>query len=182
VTTALGCVTGRFQPVHDQHLELFDIALNECEHVVVAVTNPDTRARHEEPTSAHRHTDAANPFTYYERVRLLQLAMRDRVPAGRITIVPFDLTRPECWSQYVPLAARQFVRASSDWERQKAHWLERAGYVVTLLDGAPDRLSSSTIRARMRHGDGEWRRLVPAATVPLLTELLGRVQQQGIRM
>ena len=38
----LGCVTGRFQPVHEQHLELFGIALAECAHQIVAVTNPDT--------------------------------------------------------------------------------------------------------------------------------------------
>ncbi|MGH8997992.1 MAG: adenylyltransferase/cytidyltransferase family protein [Acidimicrobiia bacterium] len=171
----LGCVTGRFQPVHDQHLELFEIALAECRHLVVAVTNPDTGARHPEPTSAHRHTASANPFTYFERVGLLEAALRGRGLAERTTTVPFDLFRPEVWSQYVPLTARQFVRAFSDWERQKAQWFERAGYAVTLLDGDPsERLSSSDIRARMGAGDDSWHRLVPAVTKPLLDELLER--------
>jgi cytidyltransferase-like protein len=167
----LGCVTGRFQPVHAQHLELFAIALAECEHLVVAVTNPDDAARHEEATSAHRHTDAANPFTYFERVRLLELALGER---RRVTIVPFDLTCAELWAQYVPLSARQYVRAYSDWERQKARWLRDAGYAVTLLDGDPaDKVSASDIRAAMHDGDA-WRPLVPAATAPLLAELLAR--------
>lgn len=175
-TIALGCVTGRFQPVHDQHLELFEIALADCAHLVVAVTNPDTGARHEEAASPHRHTDAANPFSYFERVRLLEAALQERGFAGRTTIVPFDLTRSALWPQYVPRTARHYVRAYGDWERQKATWLERAGYAVTLLDGDPSsRLSAGDIRAGMR--TGRWRRLVPAATVPLLEEFLDRARE-----
>lgn len=165
---SLGCVTGRFQPVHHQHLELFEIALAQCEHLIVAVTNPDPGARHQDPTSAHRHTPSANPFSYYERARLLGAALADRDLTGRTTIVPFDLTRPEHWTEYVPLAARHFVRAYADWERQKAGWLTAAGYPVTVLDGDPaTKVSSEDIRSLLT-GGGDWRTLVPAATVPLL--------------
>ncbi len=45
---ALACVTGRFQPLHDQHLELFEIALTHCEHLIIAITNPDPGARQAE--------------------------------------------------------------------------------------------------------------------------------------
>lgn len=173
--TPLGCVTGRFQPVHEQHLALFDIALAECRHLILAVTNPDPGTRHQEPASEHRHTAAANPFTYFERCRLLDAAARHRGMAERITIVPFDLSRPELWPQYVPLPARQFVRAYSEWERQKARRLEGGGYPVTLLDGDPaGRISASDIREALRAGDESWHPLVPAATVPLLEELLRR--------
>lgn len=169
----LGCVTGRFQPVHDQHLELMEIALAHCAHVVVAVTNPDVQARHEDPTSAHRHTAAANPFTYYERARLLDAALRARGLAERITVVPFDLTRPEVWPEYVPRHARQFVRTYEAWERRKADLLAAAGYPVTVLDGDPaGKLSASEVRAQL--AGGAWREVVPAATVPLLESLLAR--------
>jgi hypothetical protein len=70
------------------------------------------------------------------------------------------------------VAARQFVRAYSEWEREKARRLALGGYSVTLLDGDPNRrLSSSDIRAHMWSG-GEWQALVPGATVPLLRQLL----------
>ena len=78
----LGCVTGRFQPVHCQHMELFEMARHQCGHLIVAVTNPDPGARHPEPTSTHRHTAAANPFTYYERVRLSTAAFEVQELAG----------------------------------------------------------------------------------------------------
>lgn len=172
MTERLGCVTGRFQPVHAQHLELFGHALQERDHLLVAVTNPDTGARHEQSTSAHRHTAAANPFSYYERCRLLAAALAASGLGGRTTVVPFDLTRPEHWPEYVPLPAEQFVRAFTDWERQKAGWLADAGYRVTVLDGDPAaRLSSTTIRRLLLIG-GDWEAAVPAATVPLLRDLL----------
>jgi nicotinamide mononucleotide adenylyltransferase len=169
--TALGCVTGRFQPVHDQHLELFALALAECAHLVVAVTNPDTGARHTEPTSTHRHTPAANPFTYYERVRLLTAALRGAGLAERTTVVPFDLTRPQVWPQYVPPHARQFVRVYGPWERDKAARLA-AVYPVTVLDGDPaGKVDATGIRALLARGG--WDTAVPPATVPVLRELLG---------
>ncbi len=167
----IGCVTGRFQPVHDQHLELIGIALSECEHVVVAVTNPDSGARHEETTSAHRHTAAANPFTYYERARLLGAALAGAGWAERTTVVPFDLTRPQLWGEYVPAAARQYVRAYDDWERQKAAALEAGGYPVTVLAGDPTTKRSATdVRAQLAAGATP--AAVPPAAAPLLDALL----------
>lgn len=170
---ALGCVTGRFQPVHAQHLGLVGIALRECEHVIVAITNPDPGTWHQEPTSAHRHTASANPFTLYERTRLLAAALAAEGWAQRTTIVPFELARPDAWPHYAPPTARQYVRAYSAWEREKARRLEAAGYPVTLLDGDErERRSASDIRERMAAGDAAWERLVPSATVPLLRQFL----------
>jgi cytidyltransferase-like protein len=169
----LACVTGRFQPVHRQHLELFDIAARDADHLVVAVTNPDSGARHEEPTSAHRHRPHANPFTYFERTRLLQAALTGSGLADRTTIVPFDLTRPECWPEYVPLQTRHLVRVYGDWEREKARRLAAAGYRVTVLDGDPAaKISATVIRARLHEAAGGWTDLVPEAVVPVLAELL----------
>jgi cytidyltransferase-like protein len=166
---SLAAVTGRFQPVHAQHLELFAHALAHHDELVVAVTNPDPQARRREPTSTHRHTDAANPFTYFERVRLLAAALADTGLSA--TVVPFDLTRPEVWAGYVPLDAHHYVRAYSAWEREKAEQLRAGGYTVTVLDGDPAvKLDATDIRRGF--DDGSWERLVPAATVPLLRTLL----------
>ncbi len=163
--STLACVTGRFQPVHHQHLELFEIALREADHLVVAVTNPDTGARREESTSDHRHLDEANPFTYFQRARMLNAVLD-----ARATVVPFDLTRPEFWPEYVPRQATQLVRAYSDWERHKAEMLRGGGYPVRLIEGDPDgRISGSEIRSRIA-GGGEWRALVPDAVAGLMAE------------
>lgn len=168
----LVCVTGRFQPVHRQHVELFEIALRDADHLIVAVTNPDPGARREEATSAHRHLAESNPFTYFERARMLQAALQDAGLAARTTIVPFDLTQPGSWPAYVPLHARHVVRAYSDWERHKAQLLADAGYSVTLLDGDPTtKIASTDIRARL-HGDPTtWSDLVPEPVAAMLAEI-----------
>jgi cytidyltransferase-like protein len=169
----LSCVTGRFQPVHEQHLELFDIALRDADHLIVAITNPDHEARHEESTSAHRHLAAANPFTYFERARLLQAALAGRGLTGRTTIVPFDLTRPACWPDYVPLPARHVVRVYSSWERHKARLLADAGYPVTVIEGDPGtKMSASDIRVRLSGDPSTWAGLVPAGVADVLAGLL----------
>lgn len=172
--TMLACVTGRFQPVHVQHVELFGIALREADHLVVAVTNPDHTARHEESTSDHRHTDGANPFGYFERLRLLEAALSGAGFSGRASVVPFDLTRPRVWPEYVPLEAHQFVRAYDAWEREKADRLAAAGYRVTVLEGDPaGKIAATAVRAALASGHG-WEDAVPPATVPVLRRLRGR--------
>lgn len=172
--TGLACVTGRFQPVHHQHVDLFEIAARPGDHLVVAVTNPDTGALRADPASPHRHLGSANPFSYYQRTRMLQAALAAAGLADRATIVPFDLTRPEHWHEYVPRHARQVVRAYGDWERRKADLFAAAGYRVTLLDGdAGGKLSATDIRARLATGTG-WEQLVPDAVVPLLRAFLIR--------
>lgn len=171
--SALACVTGRFQPVHRQHLSLFEIALAHSDHLLVAITNPDSGALQADPASPHRHMLTANPFSYYERARLIGAALQERGVGARCTLVPFDLARPDLWQQYVPAHALQVVRAYSLWEHEKARRFERGGYTVHLLEGDTDsKVSASAIRAELRSGGPAWRALVPPATVPLLEQML----------
>jgi cytidyltransferase-like protein len=168
----LACVTGRFQPVHNGHLELFAAAIDGHEQLIVAVTNPDAESRAAEDTAPHRHRDGANPFTFYERYQLLAAALRHLGLSGRAAIVPFDLTRPECWANYVPRSATQFVRVFGPWEQTKAQRLAHAGYEVTTLVGDPAaKLSASQVRAAMRAGTA-WEHHVPGSVAQLLISLL----------
>ncbi|MDP9396661.1 MAG: adenylyltransferase/cytidyltransferase family protein [Actinomycetota bacterium] len=164
----LSCVTGRFQPVHHQHVELFARALEAGDVLLVAVTNPDPGGRRHEPHSAHRHEPAANPFTYLERLRMLAATLAGMGATARAAIVPFDLTRPEHWHHYVPLEATQFVGVSGDWEQEKVRRLSAAGYrVVSVAREPAGRMSAAAVREAIAAG-GHWQDLVPAAAVPVL--------------
>ena len=173
----LVCVSGRFQPVHADHLRLFRTALDEGDRLVVAVTNPDPGTRRAEPTSDHRHRADANPFTYFERIELLAAALAHsdglgEERAAQVRFVPFDLARPEHWAHYVPLSAVQYVGVYGPWEQEKAERLSAGGYRVVQVPGdASTRLTSTAIRAAVRAGQ-DWERLVPPATVPPLRALL----------
>lgn len=177
MTAGLACVTGRFQPVHADHLRLLRRALDERGRLVVGITNPDPGVRRPEPTSAHRHLAEANPFTYFERLELLASALASPEGVGPaaapgVRFVPFDRGRPEQWAAYVPLSAVQYVGVSADWEREKARRLADAGYRVVEVPGDPaTRRSASDVRAALRRGEG-WEALVPPATVAPLRGLL----------
>jgi cytidyltransferase-like protein len=176
---SLVCVSGRFQPVHDDHLRLFRTALAAGDRLVVAVTNPDPGARRAEPTSEHRHRADANPFTYYERVELLTAALAGEEGLGaeraaQVRIVPFDLARPEHWSHYVPLAAVQYVGVYGPWEQEKVRRLAAGGYRVVEVRGEEaTRRSATAIRSAVRAGQ-DWEQLVPPSTVAPLRMLLAR--------
>ena len=180
----LVCVTGRFQPVHDDHLRLFRTALAVGDRLVVAVTNPDPGTRQADPSSEHRHRADANPFTYYERVELLTAALAADEGLGperaaQVRIVPFDLARPEHWSHYVPLSAVQYVGVYGPWEREKVRRLLAGGYRVVEVPGEEStRRTATAIRAAVRAGQ-DWERLVPPSTVGPLRTLLDRRSATG---
>jgi nicotinamide-nucleotide adenylyltransferase len=169
------CVTGRFQPVHDDHLRLFRIALAERGRLIVGVTNPDPASRRPEPASAHRHLPESNPFTFAERVELIVAALG----ADEARFVPFDLARPEGWARAVPLGAVQYVGRHGPWEAEKARRLAAAGYRVVEVEPPPGaRRSGTAIREAMRAGT-RWEGLVPAATVEPLRAMLARRAAEG---
>ncbi len=171
----LGCVTGRFQPPHEGHLDLIQLALTRHDSIAIGITNPDQTARHRNDASVDRHLAAANPFTYFERALLLRALMRSqRVDPGRYIIVPFPLGSAATCPEYVPTGAVQYVRVYSEWELRKAELLGHSGYRVHVIqpESEKDR-SASTIRAAMTVGD-EWREMVPAPTVELLDVFLAQ--------
>ncbi|MDJ0928265.1 MAG: cytidyltransferase [Gammaproteobacteria bacterium] len=171
-------VTGRFQPFHYDHLELVLHALTLGKHLLIGITNPDSRSLQEQPASAHRHLDSSNPFTFFERAQMVGETLRDTgIPPDRYGIVPFPLDAPETWESYIPLHATQIVRVFSPWERDKGRQLTAAGYAVRLMDGDNSRrISASDIRHALRVG-GSWRHLVPAGSRAVL-DALGETELQ----
>jgi nicotinamide-nucleotide adenylyltransferase len=157
-------VVGRFQPVHIQHLELFELASSPSEQLIIGITNPDVHRLSERAESDHRHRQGSNPFTYYERSRMISASLRDiGVAAATVTIVPFDLEDPDSMSQYIPLDAVQFVRVFSAWEEAKASLLSEAGYAVRVVQGdVVSKLSASDIRGRLHTGTGIGRLVTPS--------------------
>lgn len=163
-------VTGRFQPFHIDHLALVLHALSLAEQVLICITNPDFRSLQPAAESAHRHLDAANPFTWFERLQFIEAALGHQgVARARYVITPFPLETPATWPAYVPAGTPQLLRIFSDWEREKSRRLHAGNYPVIELQGDPARrVSASDIRASMARGDDAWRELVPAGAQAML--------------
>ncbi|MBK6598693.1 MAG: adenylyltransferase/cytidyltransferase family protein [Proteobacteria bacterium] len=162
-------ITGRFQPFHNDHLQLVQFALGRAARVVIGITNADPAARQAHPTNAHRHLARANPFSYEERKQLIAAALAAAaIPASRYEIVAFPLDEPAAWPAIVPPGAAQIVRVFSDWEREKVRRFESAGYLTVVLEGdLARRISATDIRQALAQ-DKPWQHWVPPGTRELL--------------
>jgi cytidyltransferase-like protein len=166
-----GMIHGRFQPFHNGHLEYLRLAAQCCETLIVGITNPDPAQVAEEETARHRHHDDANPYTYFERMRMIREALTDEGLAQRSVIVPFPVNLPERYHYYVPRDVTHFMRVFSDWEATKAQRLRDAGYPVEVLQpGVAKVIEATEVRRRMRAGE-PWMDLVPESTSRVIAEL-----------
>jgi nicotinamide-nucleotide adenylyltransferase len=156
-------IHGRFQPFHLEHLRYFRMAWERSERVIVGITNPDPSSIIADHLSDHRHLPEENPFTYTERLMMIQKTLQEeRYDMERVLIVPFPIHHPDRWPYYVPQGTVMFVTVYSPWERQKAVRFRQAGLEVVVDDTLTKTISGRQIRKRLTTG-GDWEHLVPPA-------------------
>jgi cytidyltransferase-like protein len=163
VNYPLVIVTGRFQPFHNQHLELMLYALRLAERVIVGITNAEPGALRAHAASPHRHLTGANPYSFEQRRQMILAALTAAgIDAKRVDIRPFPLEDSTLWPEIAPPGTPQLVRVFSDWEREKVRRFTAAGYPPLVLTGnAAQRISGSAIRAAMQ-SNAPWQQWVPA--------------------
>jgi cytidyltransferase-like protein len=165
----LGMIHGRFQPFHNGHLEYLLGAAARSEEVFVGITNPDPQRIKEEPSDPRRHLPESNPFTYVERLLMVEAVAEDE--GIRAHVIPFPVNEPELWSAYVPEGVTQYLRLFSEWGGTKLDRMREAGYEVVVLDeGADKRISGSDVRAALR-SDADWETLVPPGVARVIRSL-----------
>ena len=168
-----GCVHGRFQPFHGEHLEYVLRAAQRCRRLVVGITNPDPTWVKREAASEHRHAEGSNPFTYVERALMVESSLLDEGFEPRdFVVVPFPIQAPGLCRYYVPEGAVHFVRVYSGWEEEKVRRLRAQGFAVEVLDrGREKGISGSEIRDLISSGL-EWKHLVPKGSARVIRDVL----------
>ena len=172
-TPSWGCVHGRFQPFHDGHLEYVLRAWQRCERLIIGITAADSPAVRKEVASPHRHEPASNPFTYFERLQMIQdTLLAEGLSPRDFAIVPFPIQDPGLISHYVPAGTTHFVRVYSRWEKEKTRRLRDEGFSVEVLDpGEVKKVSGTEVRRLMRKGL-PWEHLVPRGAAEVVRRLL----------
>jgi nicotinamide-nucleotide adenylyltransferase len=164
-------IHGRFQPFHNGHLEYLRGAAMRSDEVFVGITNPDPRRIKPEPADPLRHLPESNPFTYTERLLMIEAVAADEGIA--VHVIPFPVNEPELWPAYVPGGVTQYLRLFSEWGGTKLERLRAAGYDVVILDeGAEKEISGAEVREAIRSG-GEWEHLVPSGVARVIRSLEG---------
>src|SRR5512135_911963 len=101
-----GVIHGRFQVLHHDHLAYLLAGMALCRHLVVGITNPDPLLTRDESADRNRGSISANPLTYFERYVMIRGALEEAgVGLSRFSIVPFPISIPELYRNYVPLDA-----------------------------------------------------------------------------
>jgi cytidyltransferase-like protein len=162
-------IHGRFQPFHNGHLEYLRGAAARSEQVLVGITNPDPQRIREEASDPLRHLPESNPFTYTERLLMIEAVAHDEdIP---VHVIPFPVNEPDLWPAYVPEGVTQYLRLFSEWGGTKLERMRDAGYDVVILDeGAEKQLSGADVRAALRDGS-DWESLVPAGVARVIRSL-----------
>jgi nicotinamide-nucleotide adenylyltransferase len=156
MTQRVACFTGRFQPFHNQHLEVLSALSHEFDRIIIGVTNPDIENLSEHVASLHRHTDAANPFPYESRVQIIKDSISELTDLKNveIEIIPFDLTQPDSWT--VPAETVFALRIFSVWEASKLDLFTGQGFEVLELPVPATKISASDIREKLTTNDSTW--------------------------
>ena len=165
-------IHGRFQPFHTGHLEYLRGAAERSDEIFVGITNPDPSRIRPEPSDPLRHLPESNPWSYVERLLMVEAAASDAgLELARVHVIPFPVNEPDLWDAYVPEGVTQYIRRFSAWGGTKIERLRAAGYEVVVLDeGAEKEISGAHVRAAMRAGE-DWESLVPPGVVQVIREL-----------
>ncbi len=162
-----GCslVIGRFQPLHNGHMEVLRKCASESDHLIVGIG------------SAQSSHDPDNPFTAGERYQMISESLRDE-GIIEFSIVPVeDLNRYSVWVAHVVSMVPPFKRVYSN-NPMTRRLFEEAGYEVHRSPMYNREVYSGTeIRRRMAEGE-EWRSLVPPAVSATIDAIdgVGRIR------
>ncbi len=110
---------GRFQPVHTGHLKVIHQALSQSDRLIILVG------------SANRARDIRNPFSYTERVEMINLCLTDAERA-RVFFCPLDdyMYQDSAWVENVQRTVDEVV--------DQVNWAFKSAVSIALIGHAKD--------------------------------------------
>lgn len=169
----VGVIHGRFQMLHNGHMEYLLEGKKRCDYLIIGICNPDITLTKYSSVNPHRSERISNPLTYYERFQIINGAMLEAgVRREEFDVVPFPINYPELLFNYVPKEAKFYLTIYDQWGLDKKAVLEKLGCSVDVMweRNIEDRVTSGTqIRQYIREGK-TWNRLVPEFTYKYVIE------------
>ncbi len=177
-------IHGRFQPLHLDHMKYLMAGKSKCDFLYIGITNPDPSMTRYEETSPHRSRSGANPFTYFERLKMIVESMQEfGVTRSEFEVIPFPINLPDRLKYYAPRNAVYFVVIYDQWGEHKMELLKSLGLEVDVMwrksveqMGITGREVRSLIRQQKN-----WERLVPKSVANLIhsENLIPKVLEAG---
>ncbi|MCT4660915.1 MAG: hypothetical protein N4A40_03565 [Tissierellales bacterium] len=161
----IGVVCGRFQVLHNEHMDYILGAKAECKKIIVGIASPDKLRSPEEKTDLNRSKLAANPCNYFERMNMIELALRNNgLTDEEYSVVPFPIGVPDLILNYTPEDAVYYFTIYDEWGKEKVKRVGGLGLKTKVLwDDRVKGVSSSKIR-ELIFDNSDWKHLVPEST------------------
>ena len=160
----VGVIHGRFQGLHNGHIEYLLEGLSRSEFLYIGISNPDPMLSRIDSADIKRSKEISNPFTYYDRLNMIQGSLIDEgISRQKFAIVPFPISYPELIKYYVPNDAMFYVTIYDEWGEKKLATLKNMNLKTDVMwrRSMSERFTSGTeVRERISKSQ-EWSNLVP---------------------
>ena len=168
--TSVGCVHGRFQPFHREHLDYVRRAKTQCDFLWIGLTQFD---RHRHKGASRRSQRSSNPLTYWERVKMIRRVLaEDGTPSSAFGFTPFPIDSPDDLPHFIGTEVVCYTTICEPWNREKIELLEDLGYSVSVVvERSPKQVSGHEIREGIMNGTDAWQQKLPEATVAFVKEI-----------
>lgn len=157
---ARGLVVGRFQPFHKGHESLVRLALEETDHVVIAIG------------SSQAGGTPRDPFTAEQRRAMLDAVFGRDIAAGHCSVVEVpDIFDPPHWVAHALRITGSVDRVYGNDDATMRLFDEMGA--ATARPGLARRAEwqAAVIRRKMADGDASWQDAVPAAVARFLEKI-----------
>lgn len=160
----IGVIHGRFQILHNEHMEYLLAGKSRCEYLIIGISNPDAYTTQRHATDPARSCAKNNPLTYYERFQMIATAMLGAgIPRSAFDMVPFPINYPERLSNYVPFDAKFYMTILDQWGIEKMNALKALDLDVEVMwrkNASQKKISATQVRNLIVCGK-PWDHLVP---------------------
>lgn len=166
----VGVVLGRFQPFHKGHLKYVLLGLRESKNLIIGITTPGERPSKYEPRDPQRFGIQNNPFTYFERKKMIKESLEDEgINSGHVKFIHFKPSRLDLWFKKVPKSVTYFLTLT-DTVNKQADQMRSQGLKVKILEFIKDdRFKGLNVRKLMK-ANSKWVSLVPKSVAKFLKE------------
>lgn len=176
-----GVIHGRFQGLHNGHMEYLLEAKKRCEHLVIGITNYTCTEKSKKISKidSHRLEAKDNPFSYYHRMKMVEGALLEAgIKRDEFDVVPFPIERPEEMFNFVPENAVYFMTIYDDWGKIKKRIFDSLNLQVEVMWSDREKVISGTlVRERIRNNE-EWKNIVPDFVYKYISDL----QKRGMEL
>lgn len=170
---SVGSVHGRFQPLHNQHLEYILEAKKCCDFLWIGITQYDIKRLQSSPNSPHREEAFNNPLTYFERITVLRESLTERgIKDNEYSFIPFPIDYPASLPDFLPIDIPIFTTICDSWNQHKIKILEELGYrVMVLFERQQNVIRGEELRVEIVNDILEWKKKVPQSSVLAVKKL-----------